>query len=284
MTQVARVFVFLNLVLAAAFLAAAATFLGLQKEYTQALEDKKQELEAFQAQAASEKEALDNTISDLRRAQGTLTNEKTQVDADLRAAQGEIADLKGQVSEKDNQIRTLGAGQQTLSTAVDALRGDKNNLQGQVDDANEKARNAVARQTEAVDAKEAAEAEAANLRSRINDLEVANNEQSEKIADLENVIAVATAAGFSLEGALAMDPVSGQVLNYDAQTKLVQVNRGSAQGVQRGYTLDLTSNGRYLGRMKVDGMTANTCYGVLTIDNTNGAGIPVGAGATNRLN
>jgi len=84
-----------------------------------------------------------------------------------------------------------------------------------------------------------------------------------------------------------MSPVTGQVVNYDPSLSLVQVNRGSEAGVERGYTLDITSNGRYLGRMRVDRVSPNICAGVMTVKNQRPGesfNVPVGAQATNRLN
>lgn len=283
MTQVARVFVFLNLVLAAGFLAASATFLGLNQGWKDQYKAKDKQLAEAQSAAAQEKSDLTNQIAELRQQNGALNNTKTQLETDLRNRDGEVAQLKLQITEKDNQIRTISANAQTLTQAVESLRTDKNNLVTKSEAEAEKARDAVAKMTAALSAKEAAEKESMGLRDTINGLEVAATQMQSKNRDLEAVVAYAQQF-VDLSGIAAATPVEGLVLNYDGSLKLVQVNKGESDGVKRGYLLDITSGGRYLGRMKVDGVTPNSAHGTLTVMASGVSSIPVGARATNRLN
>lgn len=283
MTQVARVFVFLNLVLAAGFLAASATFLGLNQGWKDQYKAKVQELATAQATAQQEKSDLTNQIAGLSQQNGALNNTKTQLETDLRNRDGEVAQLKLQITEKDNQIRTITANAQTLTQAVESLRTDKNNLVTKSEAEAEKARDAVAKMTAALAAKEGAEKEMMGLRDTINTLEVAATESGKKIGDLEAVVAYASTVA-DLSGIRAATPVEGLVLNYDGSLKLVQVNKGETDGVKRGYELDIVSGSRYLGRMKVDGVTQNSAHGVMTVMASGVSSIPVGARATNRLN
>ena len=119
MSQVARVFVVLNLLIAAGFLFAASTFLALNNDY-------KKEL-------AKEQEAKANLEQEMSGRIETLEAEKKDLANQNRALQERNANLTGSADTLNQQVRSLEAEKQAKDTQIADLTRNLNSMQATVD-------------------------------------------------------------------------------------------------------------------------------------------------------
>lgn len=283
MSQVARVFVVLNLLVSAGFLFAAATFLALNNDYKNQLQAEKDAHEA------------DNQARDLKI--GQLNDE-------VKRQQGQVSSLREQVSQKDGTIASQ-------NTQIQGLQGDKANLTAEkasLIEANRAHGDAVAKlqddnkglrannealatenraktkeAADAVAAKEAADKEIEDLKGTIHGHEKTITAQKDSISEKDLLIAYAKQKGIDFENLQMLPPMSGHVVNADNSLKLVQVNLGKSNGMVRGAVLDVVRGDTYVGRVRIDTVFENQSAGLLTIV-ADGQSVMVGDRVTNTLN
>ncbi|MEE2714263.1 MAG: hypothetical protein VX913_15945 [Planctomycetota bacterium] len=283
MSQVARVFVVLNLVIAAGFLFAAATFLALNNDY-------KNQLEAEKKVHADDNQARDLKIG--------------QLNDEVKSQQSQISALREQTSQKDGTISTQ-------NTQIQSLQGDKSNLTAEnasLIEANRAHADAVAKlqddnkglrdsngtlatenraktkeAADAVAAKEAADKGIEDLKTAIHGHEKTITAQTESLSEKDLLIAYAKQKGVDFEKIQMAPNMSGHVVNADNGLRLVQVNIGKSKGMVRGAVLDVVRGDTYIGRVRIDTVFDNQSAGLLTIM-ADGQSVMVGDRVTNTLN
>ena len=283
MSQVARVFVVLNLVVSAGFLFAAATFLALNNDYKNQLEE--------EAKAHSD----DNKTRDL--AIGKLNDE-------VKSQQSQLSALREQTSQKDGTISTQ-------TSQISSLQGDKSNLTSEnasLIEANRAHADAVAKlqddnkllrsnngelatenraktkeAADAVAAKESSDKSIEDLKATIHGHEKTIAAQTESLSEKDLLIAYAKQKGVDFEKIQMVPNMSGHVVNADNASRLVQVNIGTSKGMVRGAVLDVVRGGTYIGRVRIDTVFDKQSAGLLTIV-ADGQAVMVGDRVTNTLN
>lgn len=282
MSQVARVFVVLNLIVAVGFLFAASTFLALNNEWKG-----KHDRQAIAHKAEiSEKEGkiaeLGKQLETREREYNAQTEKATALETENASLKQQVETLRGDVNTKDGQITGFTDQLGRLQEAVGRQAQHIERLEEQNKQAQDQAREARASEMAANQSLEAERGTTRDLRNNI-----AENERN--ITALTNdknhlgmMVEFAKQKGISFENTLIMPAVNGAVVGADASTKLVMVNVGSDHGVERGFVLDIVRGDRYIGRMRVDNVIGpGVSSGVMTL--TSGS-VQTGDRVTNRLN
>ncbi len=283
MSQVARVFVVLNLLLAAGFFFASATFLGTKDSY-------KQKFEAEQKQRNDDNERNKVTIASKDAMISTLDNEKRSLSEQRGTLEGTvtgqkntITTLDGTVKEKDTQIAALTTTNNGHASNIQAIQAQNSELMTQnaalAAQRNEAVKNMETAQTELTKEQQ----KNVEARNTIADLEKNLKTAGDDIAHKGLMIEYARQKGIDFEGLQVLPPLSGAVVNADNNLKLVQANIGSTNGVKRGAVLDIVRGGQYIGRFRVDTVFDSYCAGLVTVLNP-GQMVQVGDRVTNTLN
>ena len=283
MSQVARVFVVLNLLIAAGFLFAASTFLALNNDY-------KKEL-------AKEQEAKANLEQEMSGRIETLEAEKKDLANQNRALQERNANLTGSADTLNQQVRSLEAEKQAKDTQIADLTRNLHSMQATVDRHHN---DLVTMTTENKDLNEQARTARKGELDARNELNGANDtirERENTIVDLEKGLEVAMAdvaqkalmidyarnRGIDFENLMLMDPAAGTVVNADNTLKFVMMNLGSSKGVKRGYVFDIVRGGKYIGRCRVDEVYPEMSSATVTLLKP-GEMVMIGDRVTNTLN
>lgn len=264
MSQVARVFVVLNLLIAAGFLFAAATFLSLNSDWKGKFTTEEQAHRADNAANQTiigEKEA---EISRLGVENAGLKEQRGKLETSGMQKDSEIARLTSELATKGTEIAALVSTNQTQANAVTALRNDLEQQRQRAEAAGQEARAKTEEAAQAVMAKETAEQTIEELRGQVHEGEKALTSAREQISNLDMMKAYAQSLGVSFDNVAIMPSLNGVVAQTDGRS-LVQVNLGSAAGVQKGFTMDIVRNGNYIGRVKIDTVFGNSSAGQLTI-------------------
>ena len=265
MSQVARVFVVLNLLMAAGFLFSAATFLALNDDYrVQYSTEKESHGQTRTAMTASietirgERDALQAQVDSLSEQKANLEGTtQTQLQS-MKSAAAEIETKNAEIARLTDELGRLTSTIDRQHTDLVATQRDNESLHGKARDA--------------VDAEAAVRAELATaqddirgLQDNISSLETAVNDLTIKTEDQGLMIAAAIKMGYNPENLAVMKPVRGQVVGADSSLWLVMVNVGQESGVEKGYVMDIVRGGDYIGRFKVDEVFPRASSGTLTL-------------------
>ena len=288
MSQLARMFVVLNFLLAAGFLYAAAMFLGLNHEYK-----KKNEALTIAdcAQATVKRRSARRTqktrIDDLTRESQTLKEDaaeptgratapareartttaekdKKEKDAAIAKEQGNVASAEREPEARDRRAREAHRrGQQARTDAATAQAAER----------------------KANDELEKAKTEIRNRDNTIAELEKTKTEMTGKIDELEIVKKIAQDAGVDLTHVLRSAPIAdakviGVRHGHEARSGQRRAPRRRSLAARRSTSCAASS---YIGRIKIDQVYPNSAAGTLVIA-APGQTVQVGDRATNTIN
>ena len=283
MTQLARVFVALNLILAAGFLFSAATILSLNNDWMGRYETAEREKDELETRLKQKIAAVEAERNDFHRANDQLKEENEN--------------LKGTNAAHNQQIQSLTSDVKARETANNEMRQSLDNLQAtaeqqgkhveRLETENKKnADDARKARTEAKDARAQLDEERKKTRGLQNDkanLEKTVASQGEDIKHKDIMIDYAREKGINFENLVKMDPVRGAVVNADNDTKLAVINVGKNAGVKRGYVLDVTRGGSYIARLIIDTVYEKAAAGTIKFTSP-GESVRAGDQVTNTLN
>jgi hypothetical protein len=264
MSAIGRIFVILNLVLAAAFVGWAATSLAKGSDWMKQYEEEKAAHEATKAELQTQLDDRQNTLNaertqkdKFREERDSMQAERDRLTKDLEEARRANDQLRGDVSKIQE---TLGAYNSTIAqitAAKDAAVQKQMDLTSERDAARAESEKALIAQRDAQD-------NLAKAQAQIADLERNYTSAKEDISHKEAIIAQATAQGMDLTGQ-AMPAINGRVLQVNTQLNpgLVMLNVGSEQGVKRGFTFQIYSGSTWKGQVRVENVQANMCSAVV---------------------
>lgn len=278
MSPIGRIFSVVNLVLAGLFLGWASNTLATSQAFKHKFDE---ETKAH----ATTREERDRQASELR-----AQLETSQSSASLLASERD--NLQGQVKRLGTDLETA-AGQNAeirtdldqLAKSLDAIQAQNRDLIAQKDqafqgrvDADSRADAAARAEQEAKTALEGAESTNLELTNRISDFEKQVAQSAKDIEGLETQMAQLVAlTGASLSDIIPQKHISGAVLKalYDVPPGLVAINKGSNDGVVRGYTWEIYDGNQYKGRVRVENVRPDmsTC---IILDTVPGATIRQG--------
>ncbi len=285
MSPIGRIFIVLNLILAAVFLAWAGNNVATSAQY-------KQKYDAEVAAHETTKGELETQVSDLRvrfdtksTEADTARSERDDASRDRDRVTGENEDLARQISEanatNDKNAAALSDIQATLA-AMDTAKDE-----------------AVARARDAEIARDDALSTAQDANTTSEDLAAQNAALENQIADLTTTIAglqrdvssldtqlatLVDRTGVSLSDIMGQKLINASVLQavYDIKPGLVALNAGSASGVKRGYTFEVFDGAQYKGQVRVENVREDMCT-ALILRTEEGQTIQSGDKAATRL-
>ncbi len=259
MSTVGKVFVVLNLFLAGLFLGYASTALASTADYKQQFSDE-------QSAHTATKEELESRISDL-----TVELNQTKQRADSLA--NERDQEKARADRADSDLRAARSEVDTLTASVTGIEGSLGGLEGKLADV-------IASKDSAVEARSAAESErdqalderdgalssaraaedmARQLENQIAQLETQLVSATGELSSAETKLKTLVAKYGSADGYLDMPAIDAAVVdvNLSLAPGLVALNKGTADGVEKGYVFDIFRNNVYKGQAVVQDVSKN---------------------------
>jgi len=285
MSSIGKIFVVLNLVLAAVFVGWAMNVVSTSGEWMK----KHNEVVAT---SGTDKTALNE---ELKKVRAELGLSKTDL-ASARSAQEEAKRAADRLTTEKKDLETNNA---TLNAAIVKIETTLGGISAARDKADADAKKATAAQTaaemarrEALLAQEKAEQEKADAESQMRDTanQVASlekektklvNELSSIQTSLDTVVA---ATGTKLQDITSVPKIEGSVLGVETSVApgLVAINVGSVKGVKRGHTFEIFDGSTYKGQIRIEFVHGDMSSGLITRP-VKGQTIRQGDGATTRL-
>jgi hypothetical protein len=251
MSTIAKVFVVLNLVLAVAFLGAAATFLG----YVDSFRTKLTVEETAHANTRKEKDAR---IASLETEIASLKGQVTTAQGARDTAQTKEQEVRAGYEQLKTQYDALSAAHQrataSLTVAQDTIRALsalKDQLQQDAMTKSEALRAAEDERAAAVKAMNQAQLDLDNTRAQMRELEQKLSACEEARARLQFAYEAAARGGGTGGPGEPQPAQTGKVLAADPRTNIVVISLGSEDGVKAGYRYVVSRGSAYVGTIEV---------------------------------
>lgn len=279
MNQVARVFVVLNLLLAAGFLMAAATFLHQTQDWKSQYGEKDNELTAANEASAQQ---LAERDAEIKRLNDDLATQKGRV----TELESQVADTKGRLQAADEQKNQAQRMQQQVvqtnaqnASTIGELKDRVGGLEALIDryrtrseEENNLRREAEVAKSEATEQLEAA-------KRNIDDLNGQMERLNKRLGDVNTELS--NYKGAYPPPTLRNQPrVDGSVIRFDAGTNMVQVNKGRSSGIAQGHMFDIVRGDDYVGTVRITYIDDNTSVGHVEIPGLKGLSPMAGDTAT----
>lgn len=285
MSPIGRIFIVLNLLLAAVFLGWAGNNVATSHQY-------KTKYEAEVAAHATTESEFETQVSDLRVQLDTKSAEADTARSERDDASRDRDRLTQENSNLQRQLSEANATNDKNAAAISDIQATLDTINTQKDEA-------VARAREAEIARDEALATAQEAGSRSEDLEARNAALQNDIKDLNGTIAglnrevssldtqlatLVDVTGVSVADIAAQELINASVLQavYDIKPGLVALNVGSDSGVKRGYTFEIYDGAQYKGQVRVENVRADMCT-ALILRTEQGQTIQSGDKAATRL-
>ncbi|MFT7667396.1 MAG: myosin heavy subunit [Planctomycetota bacterium] len=285
MSPIGRIFIVLNLILAAAFLSFAAHNVATSHDFKAQLTDE------TTAHAAT-KADLDAQVGQLRADLDTKSTEADTFRSDLDDSKAEVERKTADNTDLERQVREANQVNERTAGAISDIQGTL----GQIETAKDEA---VSARREAENERDDALSSAQDATTRSEELEASNSGLEKRITDLQVELVAASANSDQLETQLAtlvdvtgvsykdiavQEQIDASVLQvlYDVKPGILSLNKGSKDGVLRGYTFEIYDGINYKGQARVENVREDMCT-LLILRTEQGQTIKAGDKASTRL-
>ena len=283
MSPIGKVFLVLNLALAALFVGSAASLVGTSESFRTQAEDLQAQLDAKIVDTDQQIIELQSQLTNAEGAKDRLAAAKAQVESDrdalaedLKTEQNQNGDLRERLAGIDGKLGDLESTNRTNTARIGELNKEGRNLRTDRDDA-------IDNRDSALKAKSSAERSKDDALRTNDELSIALGREIGRANTAEAKLAeVAKLYKVDLKSLNAQPDLSGVVLDatYNG-TPVVVINLGSQDRVKPGYTFDVYNGAVYKGRIYVE--TVNTHQAAATIQMNGNAQISAGDAVVTRL-
>jgi len=285
MSPIGKIFTVLNVVLAAIFLGFASSSLSSHQSW-------KEKHATLQGE-------MDKAVADLTQEKAKIAEERKQVEQsnaqlrlDLERVQGALGVAESSLKTERDKATENTANLQKIQATLADYAATNASLQQRMEGASTAENAAKEAQRTAEDEREAALAAQRDAESKlaaatkdVAQLEKDLEAQRQEAQGLEtSLAALVDTTGVSLDEITSMPLIQGAVLQVvgDMEPGLVAINKGTADGVKRGYTFEIFNGRTYKGMVRVESVRENMCTAVI-IRNVAGTTINQGDGAATRI-
>ncbi|MFN0206736.1 MAG: hypothetical protein ACKVS6_10550 [Planctomycetota bacterium] len=254
MSTLGKVLVFINLVLAVAFLVCAIQVLNQQETFRQ----------KYEAEVTARKTDNDKNTGEISKLTASVDDRRNTVaarDAQISSLQNDRDQFKSRAEAAEAFKNTVSEKMTKVEADLENFRKNNEELQKTVNEKlaeADKARNDrdAAKKGQEDAENKLAQAEEANkqLTGQTNQLMAQVKDQGEKIAMLNNAMeAYASRTGIPREEVYAAAPsIAGNVVNVAMDAKLIQLNVGTDANVKKGFGFTIYRGSEYKGEVIIE--------------------------------
>lgn len=267
MSSIGKIFIVLNLVLAAAFLGWASNALKANAEWKSKYDKASAELTEAKKLADADKEKLNIAKTDAEKSVVRLTGEVETLKGDKERLSRDLAEWQQKGATMQTSLATISATLQGIEDSKTKLQADKDKAEKAQRDAEEAKRVAEA-------ARDLADKNAGDLTTKLDSanatiasLEKEKTGLEKTRGSLETSLATLQAnTGAKLADFQSVPDISAAVLDVSTAVEpgLIALNVGSNKGVVRGYTFQIYDGKTYKGEARVEFVHSDMCSAILT--------------------
>lgn len=269
MNQVARVFVVINILLAAAFLMAAATFLHQTENWKEKSEQADKDKLAVEQRLGQQIAEQDNDIKNLQDDLNARKTKITQLEGDLNNARSEQGAAVEQKNQTERKFTSLNQTHGQLQSSFGAMKDSVSGLQDMIENYRKRAEAAQDAEREAINNRNTVVEERESLKQTKKNLEDSIKDLTEKLSAANTELGAYRGA-YPPPANKSQPVIDGQVIRFDAATNMVQVNKGKNDGVRLGHRFDIVHGSDYVCTVMIDYVDSTTSVGHIAIPSTKG--------------
>jgi hypothetical protein len=267
MSPIGRIFIVLNLILAAAFLGWASNALGTAENFKKQLEEAQTKATADLAAKDQELTTVRQELASTKQTQITYREERDTLQSQFDQQNGEVESLRRANSDMRGELTEIKTGLGDNVKALDKLREDyqaavaaTNEAESARTTAEEQAQAALSAQRDAQDAVEEANTKIADLETSKTSLQAEFDALDARAKQLVEI------TGVPLGSVTPQKLVEAAVVDFrgDLKPGFVMLNRGKNHGVERGYTFSIYSGRQYKGEARVENVQDDFCSAIVT--------------------
>jgi hypothetical protein len=286
MSPIGKIFIVVNLALAAAFLGWASNVVATSQDW-------KTKHDAVQEQMKNETEKLEGELSDLRTQLAAVTEDKDRAAQDRDDAKNRADRAERERDDQREENQQMRGDLTKLQSALDTYNQHLESSDARIERATDQSLEAERAKNEALqkmrdaeialrDAEEAARSAEAKAESLSQDLAAAHSQLSNKEA---LITAYVEKTGIAPGELVAQPDIEGAVVSVrlDPAPGLVAINRGSEDGVKLGTTFDVFNGRIYKGRVRVEIVHPTWSSAILIQEGAPGSSIASGDSVATRL-
>lgn len=284
MSAIGRIFLILNLVLAAVFLGFASNQLSQQTNATAALSAERTAHEATKKSLGDQLSAQVTQINQLKTDTSALRDDRDQQKLLADQHGQELAQRKEENAQLRGELTGIKESLNGYNNTIASLNEQKDRLVKEKEDAFTARDAATTDKTKADQARRDAEEALAKAKGEIVDLEVAVTDAKKAAAALDTELKTVYAITNAPRVGSPQPLVEGAVLGIDTSIKpgLLAINKGSNDKVTRGTVFDLYNGSTYKGRARVEIVKEDVCSALIILS-VDGAPVSQGDRATTQL-
>jgi len=280
MNQVARIFVVINLFLAAGFLMAAATFLKQNENWKMKHGDleksKSAEISGLQTQINTLNGQITALKSDLTSTEGRLAaaeNDKKDAETRFKAADEAKGTAEQNLQREQGNTQSLSSNLKQLADEMKSLRENVDNYHG-----------AMVKAQEERDAMNLEKSKLSEELAKEKDNVAAHDRTIEEMKkSLNEITAIrdAYAKMYPPPAVPNQQKVDGSVTRYDGTANVIQINRGKSHGIVLGHKLDIVRGNSFICEIEIDNVGDDYAIGHVGRVKVPGRAPQAGDSATN---
>lgn len=285
MSSIGKIFIVVNLALAALALGWATNHLETANNY----KDEKAALQVEMDQAIHTK---DGEIEDLRNNLNTEKSARSSAKSELAASNADRDRLQAELTREQDRGNQMFSELATMTASLQSYAESNDNLQGRWEQSESNLRNEMTSRRDAEQAQGAAEQSQRDAEASLASANGAIIEFERQVTSLTktknqldiDLQALVEHTGVSVVEIANMPLIDGAVLGVNASVApgLISINKGSADGVKRGFTFEVYAGAQYKGRVRVVEVQGNMCVAEI-VKTVGGRTISQGDAASTRI-
>jgi cell division protein FtsB len=256
MSNIAKMFVFLNLVLSIVYIGIAGTLLAQRVDYKEAIRTQKKDFERDQAKKDSVISELNSQKTDLEQELGSLKTKNQVLEKENNDYVEQISAVTGRYNELDKKLGSLEDNYEKLTQetqekdqANKQLRKDNEELRAKADDAE-------GEKEQALDDKARLEEELSQSQNMVSSIEKELKKSKKELEESRILIDSARNAGVDFQALYRPErPIDGKVMVVSREVNLVAISVGADDGVEKGYHFTVFRGSLYVGQLIVENVS-----------------------------
>lgn len=283
MSSIGKMLIWVNAILAFAFLGAASAVVFKSGDFKKKYDDEVAARKTDGMESQKKWDDLNAKYTTLQKVADDSRRDKENLRADLESKEKGLeleraanAQLRGSVDAINANLDNYRSATQDLLAKNEALHKEIGEIRSAKESAMMAAERAMLEKSEAVATAEKAKAEFAALQDNASS---SIKERDSLKAKLETIIKLTGVPGDAVQ---AQPLIEGAVMDIADDIGLIALNVGKAQGVQPGYSFDIYKGNEYKGKAIVDSVQENFSSAKITM-RAPGKTIGKGDAVTTRL-
>lgn len=283
MSSIGKVFIIINLVLAAAFLGWAAKLLGTSRDRVEASDKTIAERQASIEELTRKNSDLQARLASETTAKDAARNEADNNKQESERNRRELDETKTENSKLQGEITKISQSLDNFNATAKSAMDSKDKAAADAMEAMRARDEAVAARDEAEMARRNAEDALRQANDRIAALEVDLTGSKKSIDDLNTTLSsVVAMTGVDISSVQAQPQIDAAVLAFDGKLGLLSLNKGTDAGVKPGMTFEVYRGDKYKGQARVQTVLPNMSSAIL-VRTVAGQSVAQGDSASTRL-